>query len=75
MLSTAQPTVGNPGTVQPLPSISDIAEVYKYSNEEDAIIISQSEIACLHDVSLEGDIPNNISDTGEDRLKDLFTGS
>ena len=67
--------VGNRGTVRPLPSISDIAEVYKYSTEEDAIIIAQSEIACLDDVSLDGDIPDDISENGQDHSKDLFTGS
>ena len=67
--------MGNPGTVRPLPSISDIAEVYKYSTEKDAIIIAKSEIACLDNVSLDGDIPDDVSDTGEDRSKDLFTGS
>jgi hypothetical protein len=58
---------GNPTTVEPLPSISDIAEVCWRCTEEDAIIIAQSEIACLDDISLEGDIPDDVSLTGEDR--------
>jgi hypothetical protein len=49
-----------------LPSISNITEVYKNSCEEDAIIIAQSEIAYLDDISLgEGDIPENISDIAD----------
>jgi hypothetical protein len=61
--STARSTAGNPSTVEPLPSISDIAKVYQMAFEEDAIIIAQSEIACLDDLSLEGDVPDDISKT------------
>jgi hypothetical protein len=34
--------------------------------EEDAIIIVQSKIACLDDLSLDGKVPDNISETSED---------
>jgi hypothetical protein len=32
-------------------------------SEENAILITQTEIACLNNLSLEGDIPDNVSDT------------
>jgi hypothetical protein len=53
--------------IRPLPSIGDIANVYATSTEEDAIIIAQSEITLLDDISLEGDIPDDVSDMAEDR--------
>jgi hypothetical protein len=65
---------GNPGTKQPFPSISNITKVCNNLSEQDAIIIAQSEMACLDDISLNGDISNDISDTAEDREKDILTG-
>jgi hypothetical protein len=38
-------------------------------------MMAQDEIACLDDMSLEGDIPDNVSDNGEARKKALFTES
>ncbi len=61
----AQSTAGNPSSIEPLPSISDIAKVYQMACEEDATIIAQSEIAYLDDLSLQGDVPDNISKTSE----------
>jgi hypothetical protein len=55
--------------------ISNIAEVHELSGSEDAIIIAQSEIACLDDISLEDDIPDDVLDAAEDREEDPFTGS
>jgi hypothetical protein len=43
--------------------------------KEDAIIITQDEIACLNDMSLEGDILDDVSDIKEVWEKALFTGS
>jgi hypothetical protein len=56
-----------------LPSIGDIADVIANSCSEDAIIIAKSETTLLDDISLEGDVPDDISDSGEDRQKDMFT--
>jgi hypothetical protein len=38
-------------------------------------MMAQDEIACLDDMSLEGDIGDDVSDNGEDREKPLFTGN
>jgi hypothetical protein len=38
----------------------------------DAIMMARDEIACLDDMSLDGDLPDNISDNGDDREKGLF---
>jgi hypothetical protein len=58
-----------------LSSISDIAEVCRNSSREDAIIIAKSDIALLDDVDLEEDIPDDVSDSAEDRQNGLFTSS
>jgi hypothetical protein len=49
--------------------------IAELETKEDAIIMAQDEIACLDDMSLEGDIPDNTSDTGENPEEALFTGS
>jgi hypothetical protein len=49
-----------------LTSISDIANVCWNESQQDAILIAQSEIACLDDISLDDDIPDDISDSAED---------
>ncbi len=54
---------GNPTAKQPLALVDGIAAVVAWSSGEDAIFIVQDE-ACLDDMSLEGDIPDNISDRG-----------
>jgi hypothetical protein len=46
-----------------LPSVDDIAEIAENEIEENAILIAQTEISCLDDLSIEGDIPDDISDT------------
>jgi hypothetical protein len=46
-----------------LPSVDDIAEIAKKETEENAILIAQTEISCLDDLSIEGDIPEDISNT------------
>jgi hypothetical protein len=46
-----------------LPSVDDIAEIAENETEENAILIAQTEISCLDDLSIEGDIPEDISDT------------
>jgi hypothetical protein len=47
----------------PLPSVDDIAEIAENETEENAILIAQTEISCLDDLSIEGDIPEDVSDT------------
>jgi hypothetical protein len=46
-----------------LPSVDDIGEIAENETEENAILIAQTEISCLDDLSIEGDIPEDISDT------------
>jgi hypothetical protein len=53
--------------------VDNIAAIAVVETHEDAIIIKQDGIACLDDMSLEGDIPNGVSDTMEAREKALFT--
>ncbi len=47
--------------MEPLPSVCDIANVLQLSSPEDAILIAQTEILCLDDLSLEGDIADDVS--------------
>ena len=68
-------TAGNPTRTEPLYSFKDIMAIAKLETKEDAMMMAQDEIACLNDMSLEGDIPDNISDTGENLEEALFTGS
>jgi hypothetical protein len=56
-------TARNPTAKQPLASVDDIAAVVAWASGEDAIFIAQDEIACLDDMSLEGDIPDDVSDS------------
>jgi hypothetical protein len=69
------PTQRNPTSTEPLPSVDNIAAIAKLETLEDAIMMAQDEIVCLDDMSLEGDIPNNVSDIREAREKALFTFS
>jgi hypothetical protein len=46
-----------------LPSVDGIAEIAENKTEENAILIAQTEISCLDDLSIEGDIPGDISET------------
>jgi uncharacterized protein (UPF0147 family) len=46
-----------------LRSVDDITEIAENETEENAILIAQTEISCLEDLSIEGDIPEDISDT------------
>jgi hypothetical protein len=61
--STAQSTGGNPTRGEPLPSVDDICAIAENMSEENAIFIAQTEIDCLDDLSLEGDIPDDVSDS------------
>ena len=45
----------------PLPSVDDIAEIYENELEEHAIFIAGTEVSCLDELSLDGDLPDNIS--------------
>jgi hypothetical protein len=52
---------GNLFTVEPMPSVEDIANIIQFLSVEDAILITQMEILCLDDIiSLEGDIADNV---------------
>jgi hypothetical protein len=61
--------------MEPLPSVDDIAMIAKLETHEDAIMMAQDKIVCLDDMSLEGDIPDNLSDNGEAWEKALFMRS
>jgi hypothetical protein len=68
-------TAGNPTSTRPLPSLEDIAAISELETMQDAITMARDEIACLDDMSLEGDLPDDVSDIGEAREKALFSGS
>jgi hypothetical protein len=44
-----------------LPSIDNIAEITENETEENVILIAQTDISYLDDISLEGDIPDDLS--------------
>jgi hypothetical protein len=41
--------------------VDDIAAIAENVSHENAIFIAQTEITCLDDLSLDGDIPGNVS--------------
>jgi hypothetical protein len=53
-------------SINPLPSVDDICAFAKNESMEDAIIMAKNEISCLDDLSLEGDIPEDVSDEEDD---------
>ena len=67
-------TERNLRTTLPLHSLSDIATIVELETKEGAIIIAQDEIACLDDMSLEGDIPDDVLDIRDTGEKGLVTG-
>jgi hypothetical protein len=69
------PTARNLTRTKPLPLVDNICVIAEIETEEDAIIIAQNKIACLGDMSLEGDLPDNVSDNGKNLEEALFTGS
>jgi hypothetical protein len=44
-----------------LPSVDDIAEIVENETEENAILIAQTEISSFDDLSIKGDIPEDVS--------------
>jgi hypothetical protein len=58
-----------------VPSVEDIKEIADFMLHGDAIMMARDEIACLDDMSLDGDLPDDISDKGDDREKGLFPES
>jgi hypothetical protein len=60
-LSTPDSVGGNRNRINPLPSVEDIAAVAQNETMENAIFIAQTEIAMLDELSLEGDLPDDIS--------------
>ena len=61
-LSTDRSKERNRYTYKPLPSVDDIAAVAEILTEENAIFIAQTEIDCLDELSLEGDLPDDLSE-------------
>jgi hypothetical protein len=61
--------------MEPLPSVDDIMMITGLETHEDASMMARDEIVCLNGMSLEGDIPDNVSYSGEAWEKALFTGS
>jgi hypothetical protein len=55
--------------------VEDIAVIAELGTHEDAIMMAQDKIACLDNMSIEGDLPDNISDIGENWEEALFTAS
>jgi hypothetical protein len=53
-------------------SVDDIKVIADFLDYEDAIMMARDEIACLDDMSLDGDLPDDVSDNGDDREKGLF---
>jgi hypothetical protein len=60
-LDVRRATNPDPNTVQPLPSVQDIANIIQFASDKDAILIAQTETLCLDDLSLEGDIADDVS--------------
>jgi hypothetical protein len=52
---------GNPDTIQPFALVENIANRVEFSSAEDAILIAKTEILCLHDLSLDTDVANDVS--------------
>ena len=65
-------TARSPTTTEPLPSVDNIGAIAELETHEDVIMMAREEIACLNDMSLEGDIPDNVSDSAEAREKIIF---
>jgi hypothetical protein len=55
--------------------VEDISAITELETTEDAIMMAQDAIDCLDNLSLEGDVPGNVLDSGENREKALSTGS
>ncbi len=66
-------TAENYTSTQLLHSIDDIAAIAQLESKQSAITIAQNEIAYLDDLSLEGDIPDDVSDIVQVREEALFT--
>ncbi len=69
------PTARNRTPTLLLPSVEDIATIAELSSREDAIMIMEEEMEYLDDLSLEGDVPDDVSETMEVIKKGNFTGS
>jgi hypothetical protein len=50
----------NPTETQPVPSVDNIKEIADFLVPEDAIMMARDKIACLDDMSLEGDLPDDV---------------
>jgi hypothetical protein len=46
----------------PLPFVNDILDIAENESKENAIFIAQTEIDWLDDLSLKGDVPDDVSD-------------
>ncbi len=52
----------NQAVRDPVPSVDDIARIAENVSEENAIFIAKTEIGYLDELSLDGDIPEDVSD-------------
>jgi hypothetical protein len=50
----------NPSRHDPLPSVDDIAEMAENETKENAILIAQTEISCLDDLSIRRHTEGNL---------------
>jgi hypothetical protein len=48
--------------------VDDIAAIAEIGTPEDAIMMAQDKIACLDNMSLEGDLPDNVSQSSHVRI-------
>ena len=71
------PHTGNrsPTKLLPGPSIDDIRAIAELETKADAIMIATEEIAYLDNLSLEDDIPDDVSDIVEVQKNTLFLAS
>jgi TusA-related sulfurtransferase len=61
-VSTAEEGERNSISHDHLSSVDDIAEIAENETEENAVLIAQTEISCLNNLSI-GDIPEDVSNT------------
>jgi len=55
--------IRNRNALKALFSVEDIAVIAQNESDENAISIAEKEIACLDELSLDGDVPDDVSDS------------
>ena len=58
-----------------VPSVHDIEEIHDLLTREDAISMARDEITYLDDMSLDGDIPDDVSDIEIVEIEGMFSAS